>query len=203
MTVLVKALYEVKLILPAVSSRDKHIKNACQVNSRDETATGNDPNAKPTPRAITERLVRIKYLIRNGNRTTPTSTPKNLDPPAPGKPIFGKRKHRDSSSGKQNIKTETFIDRTSDIQTIKHEYAIFSGSSIDGMVISMSMSTPFNRARDAPSPPAGRITHNEDTDDGAQYRSRASEFIPVAKAGVKNKHNNFYVSKVVNTAEYA
>ncbi|OJD15676.1 hypothetical protein AJ78_04094 [Emergomyces pasteurianus Ep9510] len=160
---------------------------------------GDDLKAKPTPRAIAERLVKIKSLIKNGNGTTPASTPKKLATPSSHNRAFGKRKRRDTRE--ENITTENFIWPTSDIRTIKHEHANYSDSSIDGMVIPMSTPTPSKRARVAPSLPAGMITYTEDTDDGAQYESSTSEFIPSAKIEVSNGYSNVHDDEAVGTAE--
>ncbi|PGH33824.1 hypothetical protein GX50_03393 [[Emmonsia] crescens] len=169
---------------------------------------GDDPNAKPTPRAITERLAKIKAQIKNGNGPTPTSTPKKLATPTSRKRTSAKRKHGDvinASAGTENIKTEAFISPTSNVNNIKHEYTDFSDSSIDGMAVSMTMRTPSKRARVAPPLPAGMITYNEDTDDDVQYESSASDFIHPAKIEVDNGYGNVHVhdDEAVGAADYA
>ncbi|KAG5295950.1 hypothetical protein I7I50_08887 [Histoplasma capsulatum G186AR] len=152
-----------------------------------EAWPGDDPKAKPTPRAITERLVKIKSRIKNGKSATPTSTPTKLATPSPRNRTSAKRKRGNATlTGKKDIKTEAYISPTSNIQTIKHEYNDYADSPIDGMVVPMTMRTLSKY-------------------DEAQHESSDSEFMNSTTAELADGYGKIHVndSEAVGATEYA
>ncbi|KLJ06306.1 hypothetical protein EMPG_10290 [Blastomyces silverae] len=156
---------------------------------------GNDPKAKPSARAITERLVKIRSLIKTGNGQSPTSTPQKPTTPSSHNRTSAKRKRGDgTSTGNENIKTEAaFVSPTPDAKHIKHEYTDYSDSSIDGMAIPVTMRTPSKRARVPPLLPSGMTTYSEDTDNESRNESSASEFIYPTKIETNDCYGNIHV----------
>ncbi|KAK2751330.1 hypothetical protein FQN55_001065 [Onygenales sp. PD_40] len=140
---------------------------------------GEDPKSKPTHRAITERLVKIKSLAKtvNGAISTPTTTPTKSTP----------RKRAANGSGSSTKRQRVNVKAENDTPTrqgrsIKNEPSDESDDSLAGFNIPAPMRTPSNRARIAPSLPAGMMAYNENTDGENGYESSASEFMfPVKK----------------------
>ncbi|PGH18809.1 hypothetical protein AJ79_00222 [Helicocarpus griseus UAMH5409] len=141
-----------------------------------EAWPGNDPNSKPTARAITERLHKIKSLIKNSGTATPASTPKKVATPVSRNRGSAKRKNTDlTPSNKENIKSEAMVSPTGNYKRIKNE-ATDSDSSTDMMFSATPLRTPSKRARTAPSLPPGIIAYKDGTDDEKTYDSSASEY---------------------------
>ncbi|EEH17270.1 hypothetical protein PABG_07357 [Paracoccidioides brasiliensis Pb03] len=167
---------------------------------------GDEPKAKPTPRAITERLVKIKSIIKNNNGATPTSTPrKKLATTTFHNRTPAKRKRGDAASdNKENIKIEGFVSPTSNTIKIKNGMIDCSDSSMDEMRVPHTMRTTSKSARVVPPLPAGIVTYIEGTDDDSQYESGNSEFIHPAKVEVDNGYNGVQVrDDAIDLPEYA
>ncbi|EER40434.1 conserved hypothetical protein [Histoplasma capsulatum H143] len=147
----------------------------------DQQTAGDDPKAKPTPRAITERLVKIKSRIKNGKSATPTSTPTKLATPNPRNRTSAKRKRGDATlTGKKDIKTGAYNSPTSNIKTIKHEYNDEDDFPIDGMSY--------------PPLPHGKVTYKRRTDDEAQHECSDSEFMNPTKAELADGYGKIRVN---------
>ncbi|EGE83786.1 hypothetical protein BDDG_06731 [Blastomyces dermatitidis ATCC 18188] len=159
-----------------------------------EAWPSNDPKAKPTARAITERLVKIRSRIRTGNGQNPTSTPQKPATPSSHNRSSAKRKRGDdASTGKETIKTEAFVSPTPNAKYIKQEYTDYSDSSIDGMAMPVTMCTPSKRARVPSLLPFGMTTYSEDTDNETQNESSASEFVYSTKVEINDSYGNIHV----------
>ncbi|PGH06044.1 hypothetical protein GX51_02635 [Blastomyces parvus] len=152
-----------------------------------------NPKAIPSPRAITERLVKIKARVKAGNGQSPNSTPQKPATPSSHNRTSAKRKRADdASTGQENIKAEA-LSPTPSSKHIKQEYADYSASPIDGVDMSMTMRTPSKRARVAPLLPSGMTTYSEDTDNEAQYDSSGSEYLCPTKTETSNYYDNIHV----------
>ncbi|KAG5288119.1 hypothetical protein I7I48_10221 [Histoplasma ohiense] len=151
-----------------------------------EAWPGDDPKAKPTPRAITERLVKIKSRIKNGKSATPTSTPTKLATPNPRNRTSAKRKRGDATlAGKKDIKTGAYISPSSNIKTIKHEYNDEDDFPVDGMVVHNMLTLS---------------KHDE-----AQHECSDSEFMNPTKAELADGYGKIHVNdgEAVGATEYA
>ncbi|KAK2805110.1 hypothetical protein FQN50_006355 [Emmonsiellopsis sp. PD_5] len=146
-----------------------------------EAWPGEDPNSKPTHRAITERLVKIKSLSKTANGATSTPT-------TPSTKSTPRKRAAANGSGSSTKRPRVNVKAENDTPTrqggpIKNEPSDESDDSLAALDTFAPMRTPSKRARIAPSLPAGMTTYNDNTDgEIGGYESSASEFmVPVKK----------------------
>lgn len=168
---------------------------------------GTEPGSKPTPRAITERLVRMRAQVRasgTGNfsigsgKASATSTPRKPRAPsnksAGNTPASAKRKRSDIDDSAANSKGDAGdddmkIDTPSKKEKPKrgHVKKESNDSEITLPDLGAVPATPTKRIRTPATCPAGMVVYLSEGENKS-IESSSSEYVPEGSVGQENEY---------------